>query len=148
MIALLALTVLLAHSDETPEKLRARIAGERDLMQKSKLEVRLADMILDQARKLYGEAETEKGDAGIAEMMTLCEQAYKDMFATHRDPRNRPGGFKDNEIRMRDMIRRLKDLSTSLPSDERPPVDKAIVRLRDMHDDLLDGIMRIHKKEP
>jgi hypothetical protein len=134
-------------SDDTPEKLRARIVGERDLVAKARLEIKLTDLLLELSRKQYIEGEDEKGEATLGEMMAACEGAYHDLFATHRDPRSKPAGFKDTEIRLRDFARRLEDLKTALASDERPPVEKAIARLRDMHDDLLSGIMRVRKRE-
>jgi hypothetical protein len=134
-------------NDDTPERLRARISTERDLVQRARLQIRLSDLLLEQMRKQYNEGDDDKAEASLAEMMAACEAAYHDLFATNRDPRSKPAGFKDTEIRMRDFVRRLNDLRTSLATDERPPIDKAVARLRDMHDDLLSGIMRVRKKE-
>ncbi len=144
-----AAACLLAGStqNDTPDKLRTRIAAEHDLVSKARLEIKLSDLLLEQARKQYVEGDDEKGEASLTEMMTTCEGAYRDLFATHRDPRSKPAGFKDTEIRLREFARRLEDLKTSLALDERPPLEKAIARLRDMHDDLLSGIMRVRKRE-
>jgi hypothetical protein len=143
----LILAVALGSVQETPERLRARIAAERDLVPKARLEIRLADMLLEQSRKQYADGDDDKGEAALNEMMAATEQAYQHLFATHRDPRSKPAGFKDTEIRLREFVRRLEDLRISLALDERPPLDKAIARLRDMHDDLLSGIMRVRKRE-
>lgn len=143
----LALFFASTHPEDTPEKLRALIAAEHNLVQKAKLEIRLADLILERARKEYMEDDVDKGKASIEEMSAVSEQAYNHLFETHRDPRSGPGAFKDTEIQMRSFIRRLADLGKSQPFDDRPPIDKALARMREMHDDLLAGIMRTRKKE-
>jgi hypothetical protein len=135
-----------SHSDETPERLRARIATEHDPVQRARLEIHLADMVLDQTCKLYAE-DIEKGAASLKEMLSLSEHAYEDLFSTKRDPRSKPAGFKESEILMRQFARKLDDLRQTLPFDDRAPVEKALARVRDMHEDLLLGLMRV-KKEP
>jgi hypothetical protein len=148
-VAFVAFALLMSstHPEDTPEKLRAQIAAERSLVPKAKLEIRLADVLLERSRKEYTADDVEKGKASIEEMLAVTEQAYQHLFETHRDPRSGPGAFKDTEIQMRSFIRRLNDLGKSQPSDDRPPLEKALLRMREMHDDLLDGIMRIRKKE-
>jgi hypothetical protein len=136
-----------SRSDETPERLRSRIATEHDPVQRARLEVRLADMILDQTCKQYAEGDVEKGEASLKEMLSLSEHAYDDLFSTKRDPRSKPAGFKESEILMRQFARKLDDLRQTLPFDDRAPVEKALARVRDMHEDLLLGLMRV-KKEP
>jgi len=143
----LLLIAVAAFADDSPERLRARIATEGDLVHKAKLEMKLADFVLEQTRKLYGAGNVDKAEDSLKEMMMLCEGAFEHLFATHRDPRKRPGGFKETEIRMREFVRRLEDVKPTLPLDDRPPVEKAVTRLRDMHEDLLLGIMRVKKKE-
>jgi hypothetical protein len=154
-LAIIALAVLMSNAtsdlssrpDDTPEKLRALIAAEHGLVQKAKLEIRLADLLLEKARKEYTEDDVDKGKASIEEMAAVTEQAYNHLFETHRDARSGPGAFKDTEILMRSFIRRLTDLGKSQPFDDRPPIEKALARMREMHEDLLNGIMRIRKKE-
>jgi hypothetical protein len=135
-------------NDDSPEKLRSRIASEHDPVQRARLEVRLADIVLDQTRKLYGDGDVEKAEASLKDMMSLAEHAYDDLFSTKRDPRSKPAGFKESEIQMRVFARKLEDLRASLPSDDRPPVEKALAKVRDMHEDLLLGLMRVRKKDP
>ena len=53
-VTLLAAPMMAARlADDTPEKLRARIGTEGDPVSKARLEVRLADMVLEQTRKQY-----------------------------------------------------------------------------------------------
>jgi hypothetical protein len=137
-----------SRNDDTPERLRARIAAEHDPVQRARLEIRLADMVLDQTCKVYADGDVEKGEASLKEMLALSEQAYNDLFSTKRDPRSKPAGFKDAELLMRQFARKLEDLRHTLSIDDRVPVEKALARVRDMHEDLLLGLMRVKKENP
>ena len=137
-----------SRSDDTPERMRARIATEHDPVQRARLEIRLADMVLDQILKLYADGDVEKGEVSLKEMLSLSEQAYTDLFSTKRDPRSKPAGFKESEILMRQFARKLDDLRHTLVFDDRPPVEKALARVREMHEDLLLGLMRVKKENP
>lgn len=130
-------------ADDTPEQLRAKMAAETDLVHRARLAVKLADLELEAARKQFAEGYPEKGNESLEEMLSHIEQAYTDLFATRRDPRKRPAGFKDTEIKLRSFHRRLDDLGSSLPLDERPPVEKVVARIGEIQEDLLNGIMHV-----
>lgn len=152
-VACLILALLLAgagRAAETPEQLRARLASEADLIRKARLAIRLAEIELEAMRKAYAEGEVEKGSAGLKQMMDYIEQANKHLSDTGRDPRRKPQGFKDTEIKLRTFLRRLEDLRASLPVDERPDVEEVMERIREIQQSLLNGIMRVkeRKKEP
>ena len=130
-------------TDDTPEQLRAKMAAETDLVRRARLAVKLADFELESARKQFAEGYPEKGNESLEEMLGHIEQAYTDLFATKRDPRKKPAGFKDIEIKLRSFHRRLDDMGTSLPLDERPPVQKVVIRIAEIQEDLLNGIMHV-----
>src|SRR5258707_229338 len=111
--SLLAMSLAFAtppHSNDSPEKLRARIASEQNPVGKAKLEVQLAEIVLDQSCKQYAEGDFDKGEAGVKETMTLTENAFKGLFSTHKDPRSKPAGFKEMEMRLRQFARKMEDL--------------------------------------
>ncbi len=141
----------LAIADDTPDQLRAKLASENDLVRKARLAARLAVMEFDQARKELSDGDAEKGAAGLREMMGHIELAYSSLKDTKRNPRKNPAGFKDIEIKLRALTRKLDDLRTSQPLDERPPIEKMVARLNFIVDDLLNGLMNVpsrEKKEP
>ena len=120
--------------------------SEGDLVKKAREDLRLAENALTQARQKYSEGYPEEGQKGVEEMLKQVEQAFTALGETRRDPRKKPGGFKDMELKLRAFIRRLVDLKGSLPQDEREPVEKAITRLHEIDDDLVLGLM--HAKHP
>ncbi len=126
-----------------PAVLMAQGSGisQGDLVKKAREAVRQAESELAKARQKYSEGFPEDGEKAVAEMMRLIEQAYSWLKETKRDPRKQPAGFKDMEVKLRVYKRRLEDMNTSLPLDERPPIDKAIHRVGEINDELLLGLM-------
>jgi len=126
-----------------PAALFAQGSGvnEGDLVRKAREAVRQAEVELIKARQKYAEGFPEEGEKAIAEMMRLIEQAFTRLKETKRDPRKKPAGFKDMEVKLRVYKRRLEDLKNSLPLDERAPIDKAIARIAEINDELLLGLM-------
>lgn len=115
--------------------------SQGDLVKKAREAVRQAEVELAKARQKYTEGFPEDGEKAVAEMMRLIEQAYSWLKETKRDPRKQPAGFKDMEVKLRVYKRRLEDLKNTLPLDERDPIDKAIVRVAELNDEILLGLM-------
>jgi len=115
--------------------------NEGDLVRKAREAVRQAEGELSKARQKYSEGFPEEGEKAIAETMRLIEQAYSWLKETKRDPRKQPAGFKDMEVKLRVYKRRLEDLKTTLPLDERAPIETAMARVVEINDELLLGLM-------
>jgi hypothetical protein len=143
--AVLALAVFSAQ--ESVEQLRSRMASENDLIRKARYAVRAAELQLEAGRKKYKDGYPEDGQKLVEDLLALVEQAYDWLGDTGRDPRKRPAGFKDTEIKLRKMVKALEELRLSMPADERPPLEKVQKRLREIGEDLLLGVMRVKKKE-
>ncbi len=137
----------LLEKQESEEELRARLASEPDLIRKARLAVRLAEVELETATKRYGESEWEKGAASVKQMLDHVEEAYKHLKDTGRDPRRNPKGFKETEIQLRTLLRRLEDLRATLPVDERALLDHAIARIQEIRQALLDGLLHVKEKK-
>lgn len=137
------------QKQETEEELRARLATEPDLIRKARLALRLAEIELDTATKHYDEADWEQGAASLKQMLDDVEEAYRHLGDTGREPRRNPKGFKETEIKLRTFLRRLEDLRTTLPVDERTPLEKVATRTQEIRQALLDGLLnpKERKKE-
>lgn len=145
-LLLIAPAVLTADKKEKPDELKARIEQERDPVKRAQFQLRLADLRLEEARKQYDAADDEKGLATLKDMQDLIERVEEGLFATGRDPRKKPKGFKEAEIQLRTMLRRMQDLRLSLPLDLRPPIEDIMKRLAEIQYEFLYGIMRV--KQP
>jgi hypothetical protein len=139
-VLFVSLWLVSARADDTPEQLKAKLSTETDPVRKARLAVHLAEIEFEQGRKDFSEG-------ALDQMMAHIELAYSSLIETKRDPRRKPAGFKDMEIKLRTLNRRLDDLRSSLPLDERPPLEKMILRIRDIEDDLLNGLMHTRKDQ-
>lgn len=135
-----------AGPQDQAAELKARLERESDPIKKARLELRLAELALNEATRLYEKGDTEKGLARLEEMLSLVVAAYDRLQATGRDPRKRPSGFKETEIKMREFSRRVEDLRVSLTIEEREGIEKIEARLVELRDHLLHRLMRV--KEP
>ena len=124
-------------------RIKAKLQTENDPIKRAQLEIRLAQFRLDGAQKAYEEAMPDKGLAELKQMMALLQDAHNRMFETGRNPRKKPRGFKEAEIKFREMMRRLKDLEMSIPVDERDPLDSMIAKIGKMQEHLLKGLMQV-----
>lgn len=135
-------------ADDSAAVIQAKLAREQDPVKRAQLQLKLAGLRLDDATRFYRSGDDAKGLAALKEMLGLSEQVEKGLFATGRDPRKKPKGFKDAEIAFRKMHRKLVDLRVTLPVDERPVIEEIIRRIDEMHDEFLYGIMKVKDSKP
>jgi hypothetical protein len=62
----------------------------------------------------------------LTDYVSAVRAAADTMLASDRDAERQPAGYKELELALREQIRRLRDLSTSLSLDARQPVDAAL----------------------
>jgi hypothetical protein len=142
--ALLALSLAAwAGAGDDQARIKAKLQTEKDPIKRAQLEIRLAQFRLDGAQKAYEEGVPDKGLAELKQMMALLQDAHSRMFKTGRNPRKKPKGFKEAEIKFREMTRRLKDLRLSIPVDDRDPLDSMIANIVKMQEHLLKGLMQV-----
>jgi hypothetical protein len=132
-----------AAAGDDQARIKAKAQAEKDPIKRAQLEIRLAQFRLDGAQKAYEEGMPDKGLAELKEMMALVQDAHNRMFETGRNPRKKPKGFKEAEIKFREMTRRLKDLRLSIPVDDRDPLDSMIAKIGKMQERLLKGLMQV-----
>lgn len=146
VVLLLFLAAGAAASDDQA-KIKAKLQSEKDPIKRAQLEVRLAEFRLDEAQQNYDGGTPEKGLEQLREMVQLLADAHDRMFDTGRNPRKKPKGFKEAEIKFREIVRRLKDLRLSIPLDEREPLDTMVVQISKMQEHLLDGLMQVKEAQ-
>jgi hypothetical protein len=138
----LALLPVAGFASDERERLQTRAARENNPVRKARFLVQIAERDFQQASELYSKGYPEKGLEHLQMMLAVLEDTNEVLFSSGRDPRRRPRGFKDTEIKLRELGRRTEDLRVTLPVDERGDVEKITDRLREIQDDLLHGIMR------
>ena len=101
-----------------------------------------ADQALAHANEMVDEARKEPTPAALGEIGESVDLCRDSLLATGKTPRKSPKAFKKAELATRQIIRRLENLRQDLAATERAGVEKLIGHLHDVHDELLDGIMR------
>jgi hypothetical protein len=119
------------------EQLKAKLQNAKP-DDRATLSVRVAELQVENADKLYTGGKSEEAVAAIHEVVSYTEQAQQAADQTgHR--------LKNIEIAVRRMARRLTDIKRGLPFDDQATVQAAIERLDKIDSDLLN---RMFGKNP
>lgn len=122
-VALLTGNSLVAADDL--EKLKTKLAREREATDRAKIAVKIGEIVLNQAAQAYLDQRYEGGAAHLGEYLGYVRRAYRDLEDSGRDARKKPKGFKELEIHLRQATLELEDLARALPYEEREPVEAA-----------------------
>jgi hypothetical protein len=122
----------------------AGVKSEPNLEKRSERALDNANVALDAARGAYGRGEVEQSKTELEEVGASVDLAYESLQETGKDPR-RNGKFKQAELRIRELLRRLEGFGQSMSFTDRTILDKVRDRVSMVHDDLLDGIMSKRK---
>lgn len=115
--------------------------AESNLEKRSALALDNAHVALKAAREAYQKGENDRMAAAIDEVERSVDLAYDSLTQTGKDPRRSPRWFKHAEIETRDLERRLETAQQEMNYEDRPALDKVRDRVRQVHEDLLMGLM-------
>ncbi len=119
------------------EQLKAKLQNAKP-NDRASLSVRVAELQVENADKLYTAGKSEEAVAAIHEVVSYSEQAQQAAEQTgHR--------LKNTEIAVRRMSRRLTDIKRGLPFADQATVQAAVERLDKIDSDLLN---RMFGKNP
>lgn len=119
------------------QNLTAEIKAERDPAKRSEKALSLADTAFDSARDCYNKGEINKGDAELENMMTALEECLASL-----DTANKAKYFKKAEMNVALLQRRLKGLLDDIALQQRGWAEYTNRKLDQLHDKLLEGVMR------
>lgn len=119
------------------QTLIAEIRAERDPAKRSEKALSFADTAFDNARDDYNKGEIHKGDAELENMMTALEECLSSL-----DTANKAKYFKKAEMNVALLQRRLKSLVDDIALQQRGWAEYTQRKLDQLHDKLLDGVMR------
>ena len=120
--------------------LKAALA-ERDLGKRSKLALDNAAGALKTARDAYEKGESEKLAAAAGEIEESVDLANASLKSTGKNPRNSPKWFKQAEIAIRGLLKKMDTFQRDMNFTDRAVLDKAKARAQQVHDELLLGLM-------
>jgi hypothetical protein len=127
-----------AAKDETVDELKAR-APTALPQDRPAIYVRIAELQVRNADKLYLEGNVEKASAAVEDVVTYSEHARD----AARESRKH---LKTVEISVRKMAEKLRDIKRTLAFEDQPVVDRAVQRLEDVRTTLLKEMFKKEKK--
>ncbi len=124
-----------------------RARAERDLGKRSQFALENASAAMKAARQAYKSGDIRKVAQEAAELEESVEFAHASLAETGKDPRKSPKWFKRAEIETRNLLRNLEDFQEEMSYDDRALLDKAKIKIQQVHDDLLTGLMEGRRKK-
>ncbi|HUB82380.1 MAG TPA: hypothetical protein VMB03_26465 [Bryobacteraceae bacterium] len=141
----IVLTILLLSSQWAHADLKKAMA-EQNLEKRSGLALENAEAALKQARAAYDQGDNNEVAKDAAEVLDSVNLAASSLEQSGKNPR-RSIWFKKAEISTRDLSRRIQDFQDEMSYVDRPLLDKLKVRVQEVHDELLMGVMEGRKKQ-
>lgn len=128
-ILLIAACSAWARREETLEELKTR-AQSANAEERNTASVRVAELQLDAADKLFTEGKPDQAQTTLAEVVTYSEKARD--AATQSNKR-----LKSTEIAVRKMTHKLRDVKRTVAFEDQAGVQSVIDRLERVRTDLL-----------
>lgn len=128
------LVLLIAFADLTGVK------SEPDLEKRSELALANADRAIDEARDAYTNGNDKAQQAALIEVQESVETSYEALEHSNKPPR-RSKYYKNAELKVRALMRRLTSLREEVGFEARQSVDSVIKKLSDVHDQLINDVM-------
>ncbi len=123
----------------------AAVRQEPNLERRSELALENAGAALGLLRTGYEAGDLEKTRTEASEIEESVTLAYDSLVSTGKDPRRDPKFFKRAEMTTRQLLRRLDGVIESMSVQDRAILMVVRDRVSDIHDELLNGIMKKKK---
>jgi hypothetical protein len=133
-LLMLALTSCLALDLEA-------VKAEPNLERRSAKALEFADASITAARAAYNRGEIKTAVAALGDVAAGVDASQGALKATGKNPRRDPKHFKRAEMKIREMLRRLKNLETDFSVEDRPALIEVESKLQQIHDELIAAIM-------
>ena len=133
----LGCALLLLTTAIRSQSLISEIKSEHDPFKRSEKALSLANDAFDNARDEYVKGEINKGDAELETMMNALDECVASLNTAHK-----ARYYKKAEMDVALLQRRLKTLVDDISVQERGWAEYTQRKLDEVHDKLLDGVMR------
>jgi hypothetical protein len=113
------------------------IKAEHDPAKRLEKALTFADTAFDSARDFYTKGDVHKGDAQLEDMTNALNAGVQSLEESHK-----ARFYKKAELRVAYLQRRMKGLLDDIQLQERGWAEYTDRKLDEIHDKLLDGVMR------
>jgi len=119
---------------------RSRVRKLKDEVAKTRSYIIISEILLDFAGSALRNNDLINLQKVLEEYATAILAARDTMWNSDRDALRHPAGYRDLELTLRGQLRRLRDMSTALPFDDRSAVEVALQRATSARNDMLDRL--------
>jgi len=120
------------------------VKSEPDLDKRAEQAADEADRDLDAARQAWQNGDWTRAMTDLNELEQLTELAQTSLEETKKPPRNNRH-YKDVEMKLRALLRRLDGFRLAVDYDVREDVNRIEARVQEVHDQILDAVMTKRK---
>lgn len=113
------------------------LKSEHDPGRRLEMALTYADSAFDSARDFYTKGEVHKGDAELEDMTNALNECVSSLEEAHKAK-----FYKKAELRVAYLQRRMKGLLDDIEMQQRGWAEYTNRKLDEIHDKLLDGVMR------
>ena len=117
------------------------VKTEPNLEKRSERALLNADVALNEARQAWQAGNLDVYRKGVEETLQSVELSYKSLQDTGKRARRSPKFFKRAELTIRKLIKRLDAFEKEVGIEDREPVQMALKRVHEIHDQLVTDIM-------
>ncbi len=119
------------------QSLLTELKAEHDPAKRSELALNFADTAFDNAREFYSKGEIQKGDAQLEDMTNALNECVVSLGIAHK-----ARFYKKAELKVAYLQRRMQGLLDDIEVQQRGWAEYTQRKLEEIHDKLLDGVMR------
>lgn len=136
----LAGVVAPAGAKESEERLQSRLEREADPVKRAKFEIRLGRRKLLQAIEAYDQGNFGQGQQLLAAYWERMKSAWATLHASGRQASQKPQGFKELDIALREDGRLFEDLAHRVSYHDRGPVEKLSQEVEALRNQVLKAL--------
>jgi hypothetical protein len=129
--------LILACGSVGAQSFLAELESEHDPARRSEKALTLADTAFDNARDFYNKGEIQKGDAQLENMTNALNECVQSLERARKAK-----FYKKAELKVSYLQRRLDGILLDLQLQERGWAEYTQRRMDEIHDKLLNGVMR------
>ena len=137
LIQVILLGVGVAGFVQAQQSFLSELEAEHDPARRSDKALSFADAAFDNARDFYGKGEIKKGDAELENMTNALKECVGSLQLAHK-----ARFYKKAELKVAFLQRRMQGLVDDLSIPERGWAEYTQRKLEDIHDKLLEGVMK------
>ena len=128
------------------DKLREKLKGENDPVDRAKATAKLGDELIKQMGDCYKAGANTDAEQLLEEYLKAVRAAHRGLQESGRDARRKPAGFKQLEIHLRKSARDMERIAQHAPADSREALVQAQNELSAIRSELLQALMQGNSK--